>query len=251
MPHRDEERWRGWEPRRSDREWYGAGHEGRSDWEGSWSGERQGRERWSGEPEYERYSTRGYGPSMRGDYYGPSESFYGRGLERPYGAFGDDYPRGYRGEGLGSWQERSGAGFGYGRFTSGRERGTQSYAGRGPKGYRRSDDRIREDVNDRLTWNAELDASDIEVRVIEGEVTLTGVVEDRGAKRLAEDLAEDVFGVEDVHNQLKVRHGFLAGLTGEKADEREVPVTAARDRTETSRRETRTGGGAGRSAGRT
>ena len=231
MPYRDEERWRGWEPRRGDREWYGSGREGRSDWEGSWSGERQGRERWPGEPEYERYSTRGsYSPGMRGDYYGPSESFYGRGSERPYGDFGDEYPRGPR---------------------FGRERGTQSYAGRGPKGYRRSDDRIREDVNDRLTWNAELDASDIEVRVIEGEVTLTGVVEDRGAKRLAEDLAEDIFGVQDVHNQLKVRHGFLAGLTGEKADEREVPVTAARDRTETSRRETRTGGGAGRSAGRT
>jgi hypothetical protein len=211
MAHREEGRWRGWEPRRGDRDWYSSGREGRNDWEGSWSGERFPRE-----PEYERYSTR--------EGYVPGETVYGRGYERPSGSSREDYPRGYRGTGM--------------------------FAGRGPKGYRRSDERIREDVNDRLTWNAELDASEIEVQVIQGEVTLTGVVEDRRAKRLAEDLVEDVFGVDDVHNQLKIRRGFLAGLTGEKADEREVAVPATRDRSETTRRETRTGTTTGRS-GRT
>jgi hypothetical protein len=138
--------------------------------------------------------------------------------------------------------------YGFTGYGAVRERGT--FAGRGPKGYRRSDERIREDVNDRLTWSPELDATDIEVRVNDGEVTLTGVVEDRRAKRLAEDLVEDVFGVQDVQNQLKIRHGFLAGLTGEKADEREVAVTSGRERSETARRETRTGTSTGR-AGRT
>jgi hypothetical protein len=108
------------------------------------------------------------------------------------------------------------------------------HAGRGPKGYRRSDDRIREDVNDRLTAHPDIDASEIEVRVQSGEVTLTGVVEDRRTKRMAEDAIEDVTGVDDVHNQLKVRHGFLAGLTGEKADEREVSRAAVREGTSRS-----------------
>jgi hypothetical protein len=97
----------------------------------------------------------------------------------------------------------------------------ESYVGRGPRGYRRSDDRIREEINERLTRHPGIDASDIDVRVEVGEVTLTGVVEDRRAKRLAEDIAEDGFGVHDVHNELRIRHGLLAGLTGEKADEQE------------------------------
>jgi hypothetical protein len=59
----------------------------------------------------------------------------------------------------------------------------------------------------------------MEVKVEGGRVTLNGVVEDRREKRLAEDLAEDVLGVDDVQNNLKVRHGFLATITGEKADE--------------------------------
>jgi osmotically-inducible protein OsmY len=109
----------------------------------------------------------------------------------------------------------------------------QSFAGRGPRGYRRSDTRIAEDVNERLTWHPDLDATDIEVRVANGEVTLGGIVEDRRAKRLAEDIVEDVVGVSDVHNELKVRHGFLAGLTGEKADEQDL---AASDRDVVTRR---------------
>jgi DNA replicative helicase MCM subunit Mcm2 (Cdc46/Mcm family) len=44
----------------------------------------------------------------------------------------------------------------------------------------------------------------IEVAVTGGEVTLTGTVESRRMKRHAEDLAESVRGVRDVHNQLRV-----------------------------------------------
>jgi hypothetical protein len=94
------------------------------------------------------------------------------------------------------------------------------FFGRGPKGYRRSSERIREEVSDRLMTHPDIDASDIEVRVGDGIVTLTGTVEDRHEKRLAEYIAEDALGVDDVDNQLKVRHGFWATLTGEKPDER-------------------------------
>lgn len=79
----------------------------------------------------------------------------------------------------------------------------RSFRGRGPKGYRRSDERIQEDVNDRLTEHAYLDASDIEVSVKDCEVTLTGKVYDRTDKRLAEDVAESVSGVKNVQNNLR------------------------------------------------
>src|SRR5262245_63979312 len=81
-------------------------------------------------------------------------------------------------------------------------RGT--YAGRGPRGYRRSDERIREDINDNLTDDWYIDASDIEVTVNNGMVTLTGHVDSRGAKRRAEDIVECVSGGTDVSNQLLV-----------------------------------------------
>jgi osmotically-inducible protein OsmY len=80
-----------------------------------------------------------------------------------------------------------------------------SHRGRGPRGYTRSDDRIKEDVNDRLTDHPMIDASDIEVVVNDCEVTLTGTVDSRMTKRRAEDVAEDVLGVRHVQNNLRVR----------------------------------------------
>jgi osmotically-inducible protein OsmY len=78
------------------------------------------------------------------------------------------------------------------------------YAGRGPPGYRRSDERIREDVNERLTDDCRVDASDVEVSGDNGVVTLTGRVGSRNEKWRAEDVAESVSGVTDVSNQLRV-----------------------------------------------
>ncbi len=82
--------------------------------------------------------------------------------------------------------------------------GPGPYTGRGPKGYRRSSENIREDVCQRLADDPDLDASDIEVQVDDCEVTLRGSVESRRAKRMAEDIAADVAGVCDVHNRLEV-----------------------------------------------
>jgi hypothetical protein len=79
------------------------------------------------------------------------------------------------------------------------------YAGRGPRGYHRSDERIREEICDRFTEHGWLDATDIEVSVVDGEAKLLGVVTSRMAKRLAEDVAESVAGVVEVHNQLRIR----------------------------------------------
>lgn len=79
-----------------------------------------------------------------------------------------------------------------------------AYSGKGPKGYQRSDDRICEDVCETLTRHGRVDPSDIEVEVHGGEVTLKGLAADRDQKRLAEDLAETVSGVREVHNQVRL-----------------------------------------------
>jgi hypothetical protein len=80
------------------------------------------------------------------------------------------------------------------------------YYGRGPKGYQRSDERIQDDVCERLTRDPRVDASEIEVSVKEGEVTLSGTVVDRRQKRTAEDTIEHVLGVKEVHNRIRVTH---------------------------------------------
>ena len=107
--------------------------------------------------------------------------------------FTPDY---YRGEGYYA------DGWGYGRGDNGPTRPT--HFGKGPKGYKRSDERIMEDVSQALTDHHDIDASDMEVAVKDGEVTLTGTVERRDTKRLAERVVEHVAGVTDVHNQLRL-----------------------------------------------
>lgn len=81
------------------------------------------------------------------------------------------------------------------------------YRGRGPRGYKRSDERICEEICDRLEAHGEIDARDIEVKVENGEVTLTGTTPDRRTKRLAESVADTVRGVLDVHNELRLGRG--------------------------------------------
>jgi osmotically-inducible protein OsmY len=83
-------------------------------------------------------------------------------------------------------------------------RGTGPHRGKGPVGYQRSDERIRELVCESLTDDDEIDASHIEVSVSAGEVTLSGTVDDRRAKRAAEDCAYSVSGVRDVQNRLRM-----------------------------------------------
>ena len=80
----------------------------------------------------------------------------------------------------------------------------KSHYGKGPKGYKRSDERIKEDVSDILARNHEIDASDIEVFVEDGHVTLKGTIESRQLKRFAEDAIERCAGVQDISNQLKI-----------------------------------------------
>jgi osmotically-inducible protein OsmY len=105
---------------------------------------------------------------------------------------GQDYQRGFESQGrMGSQEE-------------GRESSMGMRQGKGPRGYKRSDERIREDICDRLSQGS-LDASDIEVEVKDGEVTLSGSIQDRREKHLVENIADSVPGVKDVQNQIRVK----------------------------------------------
>ncbi len=84
-------------------------------------------------------------------------------------------------------------------------RGERGYRGRGPANYTRSDERIREDACDRLTEDWRVDASQIEIRVENGELTLDGTVSSREQKRRAEDCVDDLSGVRHVQNNLRVQ----------------------------------------------
>ncbi len=82
---------------------------------------------------------------------------------------------------------------------------TGIYTGKGPRNYSRSDERIYEEICERMTRHGQLDASNITVEVKNGEVTLDGSVTGRWAKRLAEDISDSVYGVNDVHNLLRLQ----------------------------------------------
>jgi osmotically-inducible protein OsmY len=77
--------------------------------------------------------------------------------------------------------------------------------GKGPKGYRRSDERIKEDVSEALFRDQNIDATELEVEVKEGFVTLKGTIESRQAKRAAEYCVEHLSGVQDVRNEITVK----------------------------------------------
>jgi hypothetical protein len=180
----------------------------------------------------QRRSGYGYGsPEFGGDY----------GYERPFGGYGHGRSQGdfreRQGQGGGSYEDErryrsrayeggQGFGQGYGRGYGSEEReafrrpmpgqggrgfeqSPENFAGRGPKGYRRSDERVLEDVSQALEEDPRIDASEIEVVCHSGEIVLKGSVPDRRMKRLAEDCAENLPGVKDVRNELRV-----AGVQG-------------------------------------
>lgn len=115
-------------------------------------------------------------------------------------------------QGPGGSSERSGRGeygsgyggaSGYARMQHDMSEG--GHRGKGPKNYIRSDERITEDLNERLSVDDSLDAREIEVTVLNAEVTLSGTVASRRDKRRAEDCADAVSGITHVQNNLRVR----------------------------------------------
>jgi len=182
----------------------------------------------------ERYHNQGYGQPGYGGY---SDDFR-RDMNRPAsgGTGGYDYERGYgdggrrdgggqrterterfedAGRNAGDFLHRAGekvaAWFGGGEARDANDRYDRAIPrgarGKGPQGYKRSDERINEDAHERLTDDTWLDASNISVSVSGGEVTLSGTVENREAKHRAERLVEDISGVNHVQNNLRIAKG--------------------------------------------
>lgn len=176
------------------------------------------------------YSGSGYGNSWEGNARstigGAREG--GRGYRLGLG--------GLQAGGFGSWDVPSGADsssdHGHGRAAP--ERTGQSFYGRGPKGYTRSDERIREDISERLYADDHVDASEITITVQSGEVTLSGSVETRRMKHRAEDIADAVAGVNDVHNHLKVTRGVMSQIA-EKVQHGVEKLTGSAEKTESFR----------------
>lgn len=139
-------------------------------------------------------SQRGYtGAQHSGNIGTPGHEYgsgYGAGFRQSYGSTGESTYGDYaRGGGFGdSWRS-----------------GSPARRGRTPKGYSRTDDRIREDICDRLTQQDLVDPSDVEVEVSSGQVTLSGTIADRRAKYHIEELAENTSGVKEVTNNLRVK----------------------------------------------
>jgi osmotically-inducible protein OsmY len=134
-------------------------------------------------------STIGQQSSMQG----------GRGAQGQGGLYGQGgYNEGMYGQG--GMQNRFGS-QGYQGFG---QEPQQSHRGKGPAGYMRSDERIREMVCEALADDHHVDATNIEITVKSGEVVLSGTVDDRQQKRMAEDIVERVSGVKDVQNQIRV-----------------------------------------------
>ncbi len=78
------------------------------------------------------------------------------------------------------------------------------YRGRGPA--KPDDAQIKDEVERILTEDPWLDASDFQVSVDSGIVTLTGSVESRMEKKRAEDDVDMALGVRDVQNGLEIKN---------------------------------------------
>lgn len=204
---------------------YRGGREGY--WGSGWENEHDERSRY-GNPIGGSGFERGYNQSRSGSGYSqrynyPSGYSSGERYDRDYDYDRDRWGRGGN-EGRGNegrgWLDRASDAVAswFGDEDAERRRRMDEQReyrrGRGPKNYRRSDERIKEDVNDRLGDDYYLDASDVEVAVENTEVTLTGTVRSRSDKRRAEDIAEAVSGVTNVENRLRVKQQYDYGTSG-------------------------------------
>jgi len=204
-------------------------------WGRGWENERDESNRESRYGSYGRSGAeRGYSEGLTGDYPQQQRYNYPTGFrsterygERERGGRDYDYDRE---EGRGWWDRASDAVASWFGDEEAEQRRRmderREHRGRGPKGYRRSDERIKEDVNDRLSDDYYLDASDVEVSVENTEVTLTGTVRNRSDKRRAEDLAESVSGVTNVENRLRVKQSGYGDYSNTNTGTTRTPTSS-------------------------
>jgi len=195
-----------WNPGYNQGNW-GQGYN-QGNWGGTWTSNRQpwnSQQGWGGNQNWGPWTAPGFSgywapwSNYRGNYgqgnYAPwNNGYYNQGFG--YGtAYGYGPQSGY-GQGWGNY------GQGFGNYPFDENEG--EYSGVGPRNYRRSDQRIEEDVCDELTSDSFVDAHDVNVSVNSGVVTLSGTVPTRDMRRRAEEDADSVTGVNDIRNDLRV-----------------------------------------------
>ena len=214
-----------------------SGQRGSSGYSGGSESEQSG---WRRDMDEDRWGQGGYGQSQYGQReqggYGGGTSYgrggFGGGQQRGYGEFRESgrspsawrpeessrerqqygrqyesqsfdqpYPPGFQSDFGSSQRSRSGFGReGYGE--------SGAHRGKGPKGYTRSDERLKEVICEKLTDDPMIDASEIDIEVTGQIVKLTGTVDDRSTKYEVEELIERCGGVKDIDNQLRVRSAW-------------------------------------------
>ena len=148
--------------------WTRGGQSGQSEWQSRANQESDDRNR--GNERFDRFDSRGMAGGTGGGGF--------------YGGYGQDDTR----QGRSQQQLRR----------------QPEHIGKGPKGYSRTDERLLEEIHERLSMGY-LDASEIEVTVKNGEVVLKGTVSTKSDRRTAEDAIEDVLGVKEIDNRIKVK----------------------------------------------
>lgn len=198
---------------------YGQGGYGQSGYGGGYGGGFGG----GGEFRGGNYGGEVYGGANRsGSSYGGgvgssgNEQNYGAGTGRGFSGYGYE-GSGSRGmQGSGSSQ----SGFGQSGYSSEdwQRAGGQTglHRGKGPKGYQRSDERLKEMICERLRDDPEIDPSEVTINVQGGKVTLEGTVDSRHAKNAIEDAAEQ-FGVQEVQNNLRVQRATMGADSSRSA----------------------------------
>jgi hypothetical protein len=164
---------------------------------------------WGGPRRPSRYDDlfRSFGPPPGGGQggrggFGPGPDFGGRGYDA---GFGGGRPQPWGDVGAGGMGEREefwepGTVYGPARY------GLGPYHDR-LRRHRRTDDELREEVEEALFYDTWVDADAITVEVSDGIVTLRGELPDYDEIRYATDDAWDVDGVRGVRSDLSIRQG--------------------------------------------
>jgi hypothetical protein len=201
-------------------------------WRPDWRGEPS--HRWQesrGRRDRAGYARRAEGPSQSDEPYEPSEGYepfepghprqegvpFGPGASPRYlgtgfpGRGGPGFTGGYYGFGQGNLEPDWRAGHrhpvGHPEESSSEPdwRSEQRRYPPGPKGYQRSDERLREDISERLMEARHIDSSDVTVEVTGAKVVLEGTVPERRMKHAIEDLVDACPGVQDIENRVRIK----------------------------------------------
>jgi hypothetical protein len=188
--------------------WQAGGEQQRGDWRGRDAGGWRGREPndWRGRESREDFlgrESQDWQSRASRDHHPLSQEPFGH---EPFthSSFGESEQPRYFGRGA--------QGHGGGPSFTGGTYGTADWRSdapqrrypQGPKGYTRSDERLREDISERLMQAYDIDSSEVTVQVQGGKVVLEGTVPNRYMKHAIEDIADGAPGVQDVDNRIRV-----------------------------------------------